>query len=290
MKKKICKKFLGFLLSALLVLAVSLPAFADMGPKPSVELKLYVYNDQNYAVTLLGNTESTGPWSAPNDYQDWMGSRSVWEAFKNYDAPEGYYFLGYFKEYFGDTEQTFTWGYYPPQKFYVLLYNMDTGAFSLSREAVERYAFDSTWQVLFDTEDGDLRVYTNRDDGDLISFFAARLLITLMLELGRHPACAESCAPLRAVLSGPVGGLCALRRDGDSGLCCGSLCLLPLAAVAGGQEAPPRALRAGGQPTLLRGRLGAERASDQLPAAVAGAGLSAGLVHHPASGKESGKL
>lgn len=184
MKKKICKKFLGFLLSALLVLAVSLPAFADMGPKPSVELKLYVYNDQNYAVTLLGNTESTGPWSAPNDYQDWMGSRSVWEAFKNYDAPEGYYFLGYFKEYFGDTEQTFTWGYYPPQKFYVLLYNMDTGMFSLSREAVERYAFDSTWQVLFDTEDGDLRVYTNRDDGDLISFFAARLLITLMLELG----------------------------------------------------------------------------------------------------------
>lgn len=112
-----------------------------------------------------------------------MGSREVWEAFQAYDAPEGYYFLGCFEEYFGDTEQTFTWGYYPPQKFYVLLYNMDTGVFSISKEPVQRYAFDSEWQVLFDPEDGWMHVYTNRDDGDLISFFAARLLITLILEL-----------------------------------------------------------------------------------------------------------
>lgn len=183
MKKKIRKKFFMFLLSALLMLAVSLPAFADMGPKPSVELKLYIYNDQNYAVTLLGNTESTGPWSAPNAYQDWMGSREVWKAFKQYDAPEGYYFLGYFQEYFGNTDKTFTWGYFPPQKFYVLLYNMDTGEFFLSREAAERYAFDSEWQVLFDDEDGDLRIYRNQRDSDLLSLFAARILITLILEL-----------------------------------------------------------------------------------------------------------
>lgn len=184
MKEKLCKKILGFLLASLLLLTVSPPVFADMGPKPSVTLRLYIYNDQNYAVTLLGNTESTGPWSAPSAYGDWMGSREVWEAFKNYDAPEGYYFLGYFKEYFGDTEQTFTWGYYPPQKFYVLLYNMDTGVFSISKEPVQRYAFDSEWQVLFDPEDGWMHVYTNRTDSDQISLFTSRLLITLMLELG----------------------------------------------------------------------------------------------------------
>ena len=107
MKEKLCKKILGFLLASLLLLTVSPPAFADMGPKPSVTLRLYIYNDQNYAVTLLGNTESTGPWSAPSAYGDWMGSREVWEAFQAYNAPEGYYFLGYFEEYFGDTEQTF---------------------------------------------------------------------------------------------------------------------------------------------------------------------------------------
>ncbi|MBP7955679.1 MAG: hypothetical protein KAY98_02395, partial [Faecalibacterium sp.] len=183
MKEKLCKKILGFLLASLLLLTVSPPAFADMGPKPSVTLRLYIYNDQNYAVTLLGNTESTGPWSAPSAYGDWMGSREVWEAFQAYDAPEGYYFLGYFEEYFGDTEQTFTWGYYPPQKFYVLLYNMDTGVFSISKEPVQRYAFDSEWQVLFDPEDGWMHVYTNRTDSDQISLFTSRLLITLILEL-----------------------------------------------------------------------------------------------------------
>ena len=184
MKKKFCKKIFVLLLSALLMLPLSLPAFADMGPKPSVELKLSVYNNQTYAVTLLGNTESTGPWSAPNEYQEWMGTRATWEAFKHYDAPEGYYFLGYFQEYFGNTEKTFTWGYFPPQKFYVLLYNIDTGEFYRSEEPVERYAFDSEWQVLFDDEDGSLRVYRNQRDSDVLSLFAARILITLILELG----------------------------------------------------------------------------------------------------------
>lgn len=64
MKEKNCKKFFGFLLSALLVLTISLPAFADMGPKPSVTLKLYYTPQQRYAVTLLGSTKVSGPWGA----------------------------------------------------------------------------------------------------------------------------------------------------------------------------------------------------------------------------------
>ena len=133
------------------------------------------------------------------------GSREVWEAFQAYDAPEGYYFLGYFEEYFGDTEQTFTWGYYPPQKFYVLLYNMDTGVFSMSKEPVQRYAFDSEWQVLFDPEDGWMHVYTNRTDSDQISLFTSRLLITLILELALGAWC-SACAkkPSRTSSAGSI--------------------------------------------------------------------------------------
>ena len=290
MKEKLCKKILGFLLASLLLLTVSPPAIADMGPKPSVTLRLYIYNDQNYAVTLLGNTESTGPWSAPSAYGDWMGSREVWEAFQAYDAPEGYYFLGYFEEYFGDTEQTFTWGYYPPQKFYVLLYNMDTGVFSMSKEPVQRYAFDSEWQVLFDPEDGWMHVYTNRTDSDQISLFTSRLLITLILELAlgalvfglREKAQQNLIGGVNlatqlalnlvlhyGLLSRPLGGLCALRRNGSAGLRGGSLRLLPLAALAGGQNAPPGALRPDGQPALVRRRLAFERAPDERPDPVA---------------------
>ena len=154
MKKIFRKKIFAFFLSALLVLALSLPVFADMGPKPSVTLKLYFTPGQRYAVTLLGNTALNGPWTAPADYQERMGSREAWKAFRNYPAPEGYYFLGYFQEYPGDADAEFVWGYYPPNKFYVLLYNIETGTFYRSEEPVERYAFSSEWQVLLDSQDG----------------------------------------------------------------------------------------------------------------------------------------
>lgn len=101
---------------------------------------------------------------------------------QNYPAPEGYYFLDYFQEYPGDADAEFVWGYYPPNKFYVLLYNIETGTFYRSEEPVERYAFSSEWQVLLDSQDG-LRVYHNRNDSDILSSFAARVLITLILEL-----------------------------------------------------------------------------------------------------------
>ena len=77
MKKIFRKKIFAFFLSALLVLALSLPVFADMGPKPSVTLKLYYTPGQRYAVTLLGNTALNGPWTAPADYRERMGSRGL---------------------------------------------------------------------------------------------------------------------------------------------------------------------------------------------------------------------
>lgn len=98
MKKIFRQKNFAFFLSALLVLALSLPVFADMGPKPSVTLQALLHAGQRYAVTLLGNTALNGPWTAPADYGSGMGSREAWEAFRNYPAPEGYYFLGYFQD------------------------------------------------------------------------------------------------------------------------------------------------------------------------------------------------
>ena len=69
MKKIFRKKIFAFFLSALLVLALSLPVFADMGPKPSVTLKLYYTPGQRYAVTLLCNTALIVPWTAPAVYR-----------------------------------------------------------------------------------------------------------------------------------------------------------------------------------------------------------------------------
>ena len=152
MKKIFHKKIFAFFLSALLVLALSLPVFADMGPKPSVTLKLYYTPGQRYAVTLLGNSSVSGPWGSADQYRERMGSRETWEACRNFPAPVGVYFLVYFQEYPGDADAEFVWGYYPPNKFYVLLYNIETGTFYRSEEPVERYAFSSEWQVLLDSQ------------------------------------------------------------------------------------------------------------------------------------------
>ena len=97
MKKIFRKKIFAFFLSALLVLALSLPVFADMGPKPSVTLKLYYTPGQRYAVTLLGNTALNGPWTAPADYRERMGSREAWEAFRNYPPPRATTFWAIFR-------------------------------------------------------------------------------------------------------------------------------------------------------------------------------------------------
>lgn len=154
-----------------------------------------------------------------------MGSREAWEAFRNYPAPEGYYFLGYFQEYPGDADAEFVWGYYPPNKFYVLLYNIETSEFYRSEEPVERYAFSSEWQVLLDSQDG-LRVYHNRNDSDILSSFAARVLITLILELTWGILLFGLSGPAQRALIGKVNLVTQIILN--LGLCYGTLYLGPM--------------------------------------------------------------
>ena len=84
MKKIFRKKIFAFFLSALLVLALSLPVFADMGPKPSVTLKLYYTPGQRYAVTLLGNTALDGHWTAGTTPPP--SATTFWAIFRNTPA------------------------------------------------------------------------------------------------------------------------------------------------------------------------------------------------------------
>lgn len=139
--------------------------------------------------------------------------------------PRSYYFLDYFQEYPGDADAEFVWGYYPPNKFYVLLYNIETGTFYRSQEPVERYAFSSEWQVLLDSQDG-LRVYHNRNDSDILSSFAARVLITLILELTWGILLFGLRGPAQRNLIGKVN--LATQIILNLGLCYGTLYLGPM--------------------------------------------------------------
>lgn len=141
MKKRICT--LVFLLA--ITVGLALRAWADVGPKPSVVLEFKGLEGQRYAATLLADAEQYGPWGAGRGYEEWQGNEALWEAFAAYEAPAGWYFWGKYEDC---TEtQRFAWTYYPPQRFYVLLYFPDSGEYWRSPEPYERYAFDSTFAV-----------------------------------------------------------------------------------------------------------------------------------------------
>lgn len=90
---------------------------------------------------------------------------------------------------------------------------------------MERYAFSSEWQVLLDSQDG-LRVYHNRNDSDILSSFAARVLITLILELTWGILLFGLHGPAQRALIGKVN--LATQIILNLGLCYGTLYLGPM--------------------------------------------------------------
>jgi hypothetical protein len=146
------KKGLLFLLClAIILLARTAPAYADIGPKPSVVINFEGLEDQSYYVTLLSEVPSTGPYSVlgehPNNqrYYEEDEDYGVWQKFVSYQDEDGFHFL----QYFGNCTDTsrFTWGYHPPPRFKILLYFPEQNCFAASKEIYERYAFDSYYRV-----------------------------------------------------------------------------------------------------------------------------------------------
>lgn len=136
-------------LCLLLALALPLPARADTGPKPSVKIEFTGSTGQPYYATLLSRESSTGPQSAydpeyPESAQYPEGQKDIWQAFVDYEDPDGFYFL----QWFWECTQTdlLDWNYRPPQAFKVLVFYPETGEYRASG-IYERYAFDSYFTV-----------------------------------------------------------------------------------------------------------------------------------------------
>jgi len=131
---------------------VFIPAYAygDMGPKPSVVINFKGLEGEAYYATLLSETSSTGPYSAVGRFQGDLryekddDDYEVWQKFVDYEDEDGYYFLQYFEDCTRTSQ--FRWGYYPPQKFKILVYFPDLDNFVVS-EIYEQYAFDSYFKA-----------------------------------------------------------------------------------------------------------------------------------------------
>lgn len=129
----------------------------DMGPKPSVHVSFVNLGDELCYATLLTDEDYFGPYSAwdgiplharhsGNDSYNRYGplSYDIWKAFVDYAEDDEFVFL---QEAFQINEsKELRWGYYPPERFKVVLYYPETDEYSASAE-LERYAFGSYFTI-----------------------------------------------------------------------------------------------------------------------------------------------
>lgn len=190
---KTLKRYLsGTLLGMLLCVLLSTTAFADMGPKFSVEIRVDGLGEQRCYATLLSGERSTGPasvWdgsSEPEDYELGLESggrreeaAAAFYAFGNYEDPDGYCFLA---RVFPLETGSLVWGYYPPDSFKLLLYFPESGEL-LAGEKLERYAFSSAYRVALNP-DGSLGEF-EKTNGPLrqIPSFLLRVAVSILIEL-----------------------------------------------------------------------------------------------------------
>ena len=185
MKTRFWKVLLCLVLT---VAALSSAAYADIGPKPSVNVEFIYPTGEVYYATLLSERESTGPASAWDGtekfarYHEGDEDYAIWRAFVEYEDDNGYCFL---QEFWNCTAtDELRWTYYPPNPFKILLYFPETGEFYAS-PVYERYAFDSYYTV--DLRELGVKGVVARPSYDftweLVSL-AARIVATIAIELG----------------------------------------------------------------------------------------------------------
>ena len=149
--KKHLRSLPALLIAVLLLCCV---AFADTGPKPSAAFTFTGMPDEDYYVTMLAEVDHYGPHRVHQEGDDLpyvleAGKEDpaypAWQKFVDYKDADGYYFLeDLFQQCHGDDEAG--WGYYPPQRFKLLLYFPESDTF-LCSTVTERYAFDSLYAL-----------------------------------------------------------------------------------------------------------------------------------------------
>lgn len=171
------------ILLALIIFPVS--AQADMGPKPSVQVDFSGMGNEAFYVTLLSKTNSSGPATTYDgnpeyaDYHEADEDYAIWEKFVNYSDSDGYYFLQQFEKCQGNDH--YSWDYYPPSSFKILLYFPESDAFAVS-DIHEEYAFDSYFTVSMDSSNMKLTVRKNYPfQWELVSL-TVRMLLTILIE------------------------------------------------------------------------------------------------------------
>ncbi len=205
-KSRFTRPIITLLSVVMFMMAFSVPAGADIGPKPSVRITFAHLGDELCYGTLLSDVPSNGPSSVwdgeedharhnenPNGEYEWQEfGYDIWKAFVDYGEQDDYFFL---QEAWKINEtKELVWTYFPPSKFKILLYFPETGEYAVSG-VYESYAFDSYFTVNMEgakrftdknkklgPEDY-LVAEKSYDYSSEIGSLVARILITIVLEM-----------------------------------------------------------------------------------------------------------
>lgn len=175
------KQIYAIILISMLFALLGSPAYADTGPHPSVTVTFSDLPECVRYATLLADKESYGPFHTVEN----PGARSHNEeeyrasvAFFEYATQKGYFYWG---NLFEIKDGSFRWGYYPPERFIILLYDEASGAVYASDET-DRFAFDSFYRVTI-LEDGSLGVEKESHLFETIYNVSVRVVNTLFVEI-----------------------------------------------------------------------------------------------------------
>lgn len=187
------KKFIVlFMCSLVCVSLIPMKVRADMGPKPSVIIEIEGLEDEVYYGTLLSQRNTNGPIDVMSETElaqkQGEDNYEIWKAFAEYKDKDGYYFLP--NIYPCEGTDSFSWGYYPPSPFKVLLYFPEYDTFVVS-EIYEEYAFDSYYKVdltgiHIENVTADVVVTASKTykyGGEIVALLI-RIVLTILVELG----------------------------------------------------------------------------------------------------------
>lgn len=174
-----------------LILAVSLffltlfschgHVYADTGPKPSININISGLQGEKYYMALLSKEKGTGPWSVNRGYEAHYGDEDIWQRFSTYNDTDGYYFIGNFKEC--SETNSFSWTYYPPENFKILIYVPSHDKFIVRSDHYERYAFHSYYDIEVSLNNSTIEVAKFYSYAKEIIAFALRMVICIIIEL-----------------------------------------------------------------------------------------------------------
>ncbi|MCR5449919.1 MAG: hypothetical protein K6F23_11085 [Solobacterium sp.] len=184
----------SLMLTLVMLCAMSLPVYADMGPKPDLVIDFSGIHEP-CVVTVLSTVKSYGPnqpmqiaWMPWWDEQAPEIDKEIYQKFidetklLNEERTEQLYFWGVLAQ-----SSPYVFGYYPPETFYVLVYFPETDSFLLSEESYTRTVFHTelaitveNGKLLFNARQPLYGIMKNWKDNDAV---VLRLLVTVITEI-----------------------------------------------------------------------------------------------------------